>query len=52
MILVIGATGTVGRALVPQLLECGQTVRAMSRTPEKARAVRRRGRGGAGRQRG
>lgn len=39
MILVIGATGTVGRELVPQLLEYGQAVRAMSRTPEKARAL-------------
>ncbi|HWE64902.1 MAG TPA: SDR family oxidoreductase [Chloroflexota bacterium] len=39
MILVIGATGTVGHELVPQLLRTGQTVRAMSRTPEKARAL-------------
>jgi len=39
MILVIGATGTVGRELVPRLLESGQAVRAMSRTPEKARAL-------------
>lgn len=39
MILVIGATGTVGRELVPQLLERGQAVRVMSRTPEKARAL-------------
>jgi uncharacterized protein YbjT (DUF2867 family) len=39
MILVIGATGTVGREVVPQLLERGQAVRALSRTPEKARAL-------------
>src|SRR5205085_2811670 len=39
MILVTGATGTVGRELVPQLLERGQAVRAMSRTPEKADAL-------------
>ena len=39
MILVTGATGTVGREFVPQLLERGQEVRAMSRTPEKARAL-------------
>ena len=39
MILVTGATGTVGRELVPQLLERGQVVRAMSRTPEKASAL-------------
>ena len=39
MILVTGATGTVGRELVPQLLARGQAVRAMSRTPEKASAL-------------
>ena len=39
MILVSGATGTVGRELVPQLLDRGQAVRAMSRTPEKASAL-------------
>ena len=39
MILVTGATGTVGRELVPQLLKRGQAVRAMSRNPEKASAL-------------
>ena len=39
MILVTGATGTVGRELVPQLLKRGQEVRAMSRTREKASAL-------------
>jgi uncharacterized protein YbjT (DUF2867 family) len=38
MILVIGATGVVGRELVPRVLEYGQTVRAMSRSPEKWRS--------------
>src|SRR5437764_3174592 len=38
-ILVTGATGTVGREIVPQLLERGQAVRAMSRTPAKASAL-------------
>lgn len=32
MILVVGATGTLGSALVPMLLARGETVRAMSRT--------------------
>jgi len=36
MILVTGATGTVGRALLDRLLASGQTVRAMSRRPEGA----------------
>ncbi|RVX45143.1 uncharacterized protein YbjT (DUF2867 family) [Nonomuraea polychroma] len=35
-ILVTGATGTVGCSLVRQLLEAGQQVRALTRTPEKA----------------
>lgn len=39
MILVTGATGTVGRELCLQLIERGETVRAMSRAPEKARAL-------------
>jgi uncharacterized protein YbjT (DUF2867 family) len=37
MILVTGATGTVGREVVSQLLAAGQNVRAMSRNPAKAR---------------
>lgn len=36
MILVTGATGTVGRQLVTQLAAAGQQVRALSRTPERA----------------
>jgi uncharacterized protein YbjT (DUF2867 family) len=39
MILVIGATGVVGREVVPRVLEYGQSVRAMSRTPEKWRPL-------------
>ncbi|TDD46076.1 NAD-dependent epimerase/dehydratase family protein [Nonomuraea terrae] len=35
-ILVTGATGTVGRSLVRQLLEAGQEVRALTRFPENA----------------
>ncbi|HMI50541.1 MAG TPA: SDR family oxidoreductase [Candidatus Saccharimonadales bacterium] len=37
MILVTGATGTVGREVVAQLLQAGQSVRAMTRNPAKAR---------------
>ena len=37
MILVTGATGTVGREVVAQLLAAGQDVRAMTRNPAKAR---------------
>ena len=36
MILVVGATSSMGRIVVPQLLENGEKVRAMTRTPEKA----------------
>lgn len=36
MILVTGATGVVGRAVVQQLAELGQHVRALSRRPEDA----------------
>lgn len=36
MILVTGATGNVGRNVVQQLLEAGETVRALTRNPEKA----------------
>lgn len=37
MILVTGATGTVGREVVAQLLSAGEKVRAMTRNPGKAR---------------
>ncbi len=37
MILVTGATGTVGRELVPQLMAAGQQIRALTRNPAKAR---------------
>jgi len=36
MILVTGATGTVGRQLVTELVTAGADVRALSRTPERA----------------
>jgi uncharacterized protein YbjT (DUF2867 family) len=36
MILVVGATGYMGRETVRQLLAAGMAVRAMTRTPEKA----------------
>ncbi|KUJ64054.1 hypothetical protein ACZ90_62575 [Streptomyces albus subsp. albus] len=35
-ILVTGATGTVGRRVVEQLLERGERVRALTRAPERA----------------
>lgn len=37
MILVTGATGTVGREVVTQLLAAGERVRAMTRNPAKAK---------------
>lgn len=37
MILVTGATGTVGREVVTQLLAAGETVRAMTRNPMRAK---------------
>lgn len=37
-IVVTGATGTVGRALVHQLLDAGQRVRAVTRDPDSPRA--------------
>ena len=37
MILVTGATGTVGREVVAQLLTAGQKVRAMTRDPSKVK---------------
>lgn len=39
MILVVGATGNTGRETVPRLLERGLAVRALSRDPERARAL-------------
>ncbi|MGW5879049.1 SDR family oxidoreductase [Nocardiopsis terrae] len=36
MILVLGATGTVGRPVVEELVEQGHRVRALSRAPERA----------------
>ena len=40
MILVTGATGTVGRALVPKLLERGEDVRVMVRDPRRLGRLR------------
>lgn len=40
MILVTGATGTVGRALVPMLLEGGHEVRALVRNPRRLGRLR------------
>ena len=34
-----GATGVIGRPLIPQLLEAGHEVTALARTPEKAEAL-------------
>jgi uncharacterized protein YbjT (DUF2867 family) len=39
MILVTGATGTIGRALVPQLLAARARVRVLTRDPARARAL-------------
>jgi len=39
MILVTGASGTVGREVVAQLIAAGQRVRALARDPSKARAA-------------
>ncbi|HYO38608.1 MAG TPA: NAD(P)-dependent oxidoreductase [Nocardioidaceae bacterium] len=36
---VVGATGVIGRAVVPVLLEAGHEVVGLARTPEKARAL-------------
>jgi 2-alkyl-3-oxoalkanoate reductase len=38
-ILVVGATGVLGRQVVPRLVERGHTVRALVRRPEQARLV-------------
>ena len=40
MILVTGATGTVGQALLPKLLERGEEVRALTRDPRKLGRLR------------
>ena len=39
-----GATGAVGKRLVPMLVAAGHEVAGMTRTPEKASALARRGR--------
>jgi nucleoside-diphosphate-sugar epimerase len=39
-IFLAGATGAIGRALIPRLLEHGHTVTGTSRSPEKADALR------------
>lgn len=39
MILIVGATGTIGRDVVKNLVARGETVRAMSRDADKARAL-------------
>jgi NADH dehydrogenase len=43
MILIIGATGNLGSALAKNLLSDGKSVRAMTRTPEKAEALKKLG---------
>ena len=42
-IFVAGATGAVGRALVPALVAAGHSVTGMTRSPEKANGIRRAG---------
>src|SRR5512133_3719008 len=42
-VLVVGATGFMGRAAVRQLLDAGMRVRAMTRTPEKAADLQKMG---------
>jgi 2-alkyl-3-oxoalkanoate reductase len=42
-IFVAGATGVVGRRLVPMLLACGHQVIAMTRSAEKVAALRQSG---------
>lgn len=39
-VFIAGATGVLGRALIPQLLEHGQSVRALVRSPEKAETLK------------
>lgn len=43
MILIVGATGNLGSALAKTLLNEGKSVRAMTRTPEKAEALKQLG---------
>jgi uncharacterized protein YbjT (DUF2867 family) len=38
-VFVAGATGAIGRPLIPRLLEAGHEVTALARTPEKARVL-------------
>ncbi len=42
-VFVAGATGAIGRTLVPLLLESGHEVTGMTRSPERAAALRERG---------
>jgi nucleoside-diphosphate-sugar epimerase len=42
-VLVAGATGVIGRPLVSQLMACGHEVTGLTRTPERAEALRARG---------
>ena len=42
-IFVAGATGAVGSALIPPLLSAGHAVTGMTRSPDKADALRRAG---------
>ena len=42
-IFIAGATGAVGRALIPQLIEHGHTVTGTTRSPEKAELLRKLG---------
>jgi nucleoside-diphosphate-sugar epimerase len=42
-VFVAGATGAIGRPLIPRLLEAGHEVTALARTPEKARALEEQG---------
>ena len=39
-IFVAGATGAIGRALIPALVSAGHSVTGMTRSPEKAAAIR------------
>ncbi|MDZ7336486.1 MAG: SDR family oxidoreductase [candidate division KSB1 bacterium] len=43
MILIVGATGNLGSAVAKSLLSEGKAVRAMTRTPEKAEALKKLG---------